>query len=175
VKFPADSFIARSSLADFDLSWNKSLRNLEVSVNSLDFASRDGSLDSGSRLLKYALSTIKSPTFSWIELLFPDPGYGYRSRTTLFIWSSYGPPDVDVSRYRWRFKLLRELRKVRDFELVLHAIVSGQRAGHLVQTLKDAVAAEKSAGGFDDLFPEPLVTFTLRSFLQPARELFDYK
>jgi hypothetical protein len=135
VKFPADSFIARSSLADFDLSWNKSLHNLEVSVNSLDSTSRDGSLDTGSRLLKYALLTIKSPTFSWIELLFPDTGY------------SYGPPDVDASRHRWRFKLLRELRKVRDFQLVLHTIASGQRAGYLVQTLKDVVAAEKSAGG----------------------------
>jgi hypothetical protein len=147
---PANSFIALSSLADFDLSWNKSLRNLEISAYSLDFASQDGSLETGSRLLKYALLTIESPTFSQVDLLFPEIDLHH-----LF---GSGHWYEGASQHRFRFELLRKIHKVRDFRLVLHAVVwwSGDS---LVRELKDAVAAEKAAGGFDDLFPEPLVTF----------------
>ena len=65
----------------------------------------------------------------------------------------------EASRHRELFQVLREVHKVRDFQLVLHANVWGFAGEHHVRTLKQAVAQEKARKGFDDAFPEPLVLY----------------
>ena len=66
--------------------------------------------------------------------------------------------EEEVSRHRKAFELLREVRKARDFRLVLCADVWGAVAEYSVRMLKRAVAAESNNQGFDVLFPEPMVT-----------------
>jgi hypothetical protein len=80
VQFQANDLVAESALLDFDLSWNKSLCKLEVPVVSVDSALRHGSLDTASRLLKYALSTIQSPVFSQVQLTYQR--FGFRAGQT---------------------------------------------------------------------------------------------
>ncbi|KAF9642564.1 hypothetical protein BDM02DRAFT_3193019 [Thelephora ganbajun] len=55
---------AGTSLRDFDLSRNKSLRTLEITARHLDCALEAGSPGTTPSLLTYALSTITSPVFS---------------------------------------------------------------------------------------------------------------
>lgn len=68
--------------------------------------------------------------------------------------------------YLEQFKLLREVQTVRNFQLVLHAEVWEREAESMVSALRAAVAVQKERGGFNDLFPEPLVTFLPRSHLE---------
>ena len=65
----------------------------------------------------------------------------------------------EVSWHHKRFELLREMHKVRDFQLELHYAPWDWSSEDLTLVLRQAVAAEKARGGFDDFFPEPLVTF----------------
>ena len=64
---------------------------------------------------------------------------------------------------REQFNLLREAHRVRDFQLVLFADACGSDV-EVMRMLKEAVAAEKALGGFNDFFPEPMVTIIPRSF-----------
>ena len=66
--------------------------------------------------------------------------------------------EREVSRHRKAFELLREVRKARDFRLVLCVDVWDAVAKYSVRMLKQVVTAEKDNQGFDVLFPEPLVT-----------------
>jgi len=62
----------------------------------------------------------------------------------------------EASRHNRRFEVLCEVYKLRDFELVLSATVSGYAGEWRVRTL-EAVAREKVKTGFDGFFPEPPV------------------
>ena len=76
MRFIANNFIAEIPLVDFDLSWNKSLRAIEVPASSIDDALRGYSLDVASRLLTYALSTIRSPEFHRVCVLSREKDFG---------------------------------------------------------------------------------------------------
>ena len=65
-------FTARSSLRDFDLSRNKSLRALEVTGRNIDGTLRADPPDTAASLLTYALSTITSPSFSKVTVFYRD-------------------------------------------------------------------------------------------------------
>ena len=145
--------IAEFSLLDFNLSSSGLLRTLEVPAGCL--GTKENSLDKISRLFKYALSTIQTPTFSQVKVIYR----GFDLSTKYAIKYSAK-----------QFELLREVHKVRDFQLVLYVDVQERHGKHVVQMLNEAVAAEKARGGFDHLFTEPLVTFTPRSFLQTEPE-----
>ena len=161
VRFQANDFIAMTRPTDFDLSWNRSLQVLEVPAYCLTSrALRDGWLDAN--FLKYVLSTIQSPAFSRVDL-------GFQERDFYFLkdlWLSARPHPCELSgRAReevWsqqaQFGLLREVRKAREFSLVLYVDIQGPFGDFVVRMLKEVVAAEKARGGFDDFFPEPLVT-----------------
>ena len=147
-----DNVITKSSLLDFDLSSNKFLRTLEIPADSVYHPLRDGSLDAASRLYKYALSTIQSPSFSQVKVIYKN--------FTIELESSFDSRRLkELSWHRKRFELLREVHKVRDFQLELHSAPWWWCSESLTLVLKQAVAAEKARGGFDDFFPEPLVTF----------------
>ena len=138
--------------ADFDLSWNKSLQALEVPAYCLaSRASRDGLLDAD--FLNYVLSTIQSPAFSRVDLVYKERDFCFLQT----LWS----PDARAEvwwPHRTRFELLREARKAREFSLVLRVDIQGPFGDFVVRVLKEVVAAEKARGGFDDFHSEPLVT-----------------
>jgi hypothetical protein len=138
-------------------------------VHSVDDASQDGSLDTASKLYTYLLSTIRSPAFSKVEVVylgsdFRAVGAGRQSLTARLRQLSQDEEVEEASQHCKRFELLREMHKVRDFRLVLCAYVYESDAEYVVQLLRKAVAAEKARGGFNDFFPEPSVIFFPRSF-----------
>jgi hypothetical protein len=169
-RFQANNLIVRSSLLDFDLSGHKSLQALEMQVDSVDKALWNGSLDRVSRFYKYVLSTIRSPGFSQVHVLYEvcdfqavDSGRLYPVPPLRRL--SRDKEAEEASQHLNRFELLRRMHKVRDFQLELFAFVWESRRDYVMRLMKEAVAAEKARGGFDVFFPEPLVTFYPRSFL----------
>ena len=154
--------VAESSLVDFDLSQNKSLHTLAIRVNDIDKALRSGSLDSASRLFKFALSSIQSPVFSWVRVLYGRSdlfaGNDLESWNHLYNITQAEKLEGALWHHK-RFELFCEMHKVQKFQLVLRTYEVGDIEEHTVQMLRVVVAAEKARGGFDDHFPEPLVTF----------------
>ena len=161
MRFQANDFVVVTRPADFDLSWNKSLQALEVPAYCFTTRSlRDRRLDVN--FLKYVLSTIQSPAFSRVDLVYQERDFYFLKA----LWLSARPHPCELSgRAReevWsqqaQFGLLREVRKAREFSLVLYVDIQGCFGDFVVRMLKEVVAAEKARGGFDDFFPEPSVT-----------------
>ena len=165
----ADNFTVKSSLRDFDLSRSKSLRTLQVAARSIDGRFMYGPSDAPAILLKFALSTIRSPVFSEVTIFYRDYDFrGVQPNHNVLD----GPPICRMSPdemvedalwHRRRFEVFREMRKVRDFQLVLCADVWDRIGWFSVRVLEDAVAAEKARGGFDRFFSEPMVVFSPRA------------
>ena len=150
-------FVARSSPQDFDLSRNKSLRVLEI------LASHSAREEPG--FLTHVLSTITSPAPLEIIIIYWECNLPPVSRN--LAWSlghtSYWPGVTKGALWHSRrFEMLREMRKTRDFRLVLCVDVWGGVGEHAVKAVKQAVAAEKAERGFDGSFPEPLVFYSPR-------------
>jgi len=134
---------------------------------SIDRALNGGSPDAASSLLKHALSTIRSPSFFEVGVLFRwDDFRGVES------WQNPDRPPLrqmsptekaeEASWHRRRFEVLRSVRNVRDFRLVLSAEVWDPVGEYSVRMLKEAIAVEKADGGFDSFFSEPSVTYSPR-------------
>lgn len=152
----ANDLVARSSLRDFDLSRNKSLRTLGVQPSSF------GSIGSpdAAPFLKYVLSMITSsmPTDLTVVYLAKDicgvelrhPGW------SLLRELSQAEREREASWHRRQFEVLRDVRKVRDFRIVLSAMVWGCVGEYPVQVLEKAIAEEKAKGGFGDFSRQPL-------------------
>ena len=68
----------------------------------------------------------------------------------------------EALRHSKRFEVLREVRNVRDFWLVLTACVWDPVGEYSVRMLKEAIADEKAKGGFDTFYYEPSVTYSPR-------------
>ena len=142
-------------------------------ARSIDYVLKNGSLGAASRVFKFSLSTIKSPAFSQVTVLHRGIDFHaivdrYPSAGTVFGWTSPSREVEEASQHRKRFQLLREIRKVRNFRLVLHVNVQETVGEYAVRMLKEAVAVEKASGGFDAFFPEPLVTHTFFQ-IEPPR------
>jgi hypothetical protein len=69
LRMRTDDLAAVSSVRDFDLSRNKFLRTLEVTGHCINCGS---SSKTATRLLTYALSTITSPAFSEVAVIYQD-------------------------------------------------------------------------------------------------------
>ena len=118
--------------------------------------------DSG---LARALSTIASPVFSDVTVLYRD----YDIRGAYSPHPNVHPPQkmsqAELAReaklHLARFGMYRAMHEVRDFRLVLCADVWDGVGEYAVRMLKEAVVAEKVARGFDT-FPEPEVTYSPR-------------
>ena len=100
------------------------------------------------------LSTIKSPVFSEVVVVYRD-------------YNIYGLPSAvnkatGHAPYSTHFAALREMNKVRTFQMVLCADVWDRVVVDAVQALEQAVAAERAKSGFNAFFPEPLVISRLR-------------
>ena len=168
MRYRANDTVAKFPLEHFDLSQNKSLQTLEVSVDSIDGDfKRYGSTGFyfASSFHKQVLSTIRSPAFSFVQVAYRV--HNFRAITATPPYLHHLSQDEEMKEaelHRQRFGLLRAVHKVRDFRLVLYADACGPAGEHVVRILKKAVAAEKARGGFDVFFPEPVVTAIPRSF-----------
>ena len=148
-KLVANDFAARSSLRDFDLSQNKSLRILQVQANLIDRDSRGPA----SKFLKHLLSTITSPVFSRIIVLYGNQHFRgiefYHSSRAFFSRLSQAERAGEVARHRMTFEVFRKIHEVRDFQLVLSACIPGSVGEELVRILEEAIAEEKGQRGFN--------------------------
>lgn len=99
-------------------------------------------LDDIPTLLKQTLPAIRSPALVQVRII---------------CWR--GVHELDqLEHFHETLEMFREVQKVQDFQLVLHAVGFEREVESAVSKLKAVVEAEKERGGFDNLFPEPLVT-----------------
>ena len=158
-----------SSLRDFDLSNNKSLRKLQISASSIGLT-RAGPPDA--TFLKHLLSTITSPATLKVIVVYSDNDF-YGIDTLHTNWPYLREPsraerEDEASRHRSRFEALRDAHKVRAFRLVLCAHVWGCVGdSYPVRMLEEAVAQEKNKRGFDDFSSDPLVIYCAHSVYLP--------
>jgi len=152
-------------LRGFDFSRNKSLRTLEVPASSVGWVLTDRSSPNPVSFLKHVLSTITSTAFFKIIVR-----YGENNFRGIEHWRNRPPfrellqaeRAEEVSYHRWRFGVLREVRKVRDFQLELCVSVWGYVGEEPVRILEDAVVEEEAKEGFSGLFSDPPVTYNPR-------------
>ena len=142
-----------SPLRDFDLSRHKSLRTLEILASTI--------VSKGLGLLTHVLPIITSPTFSKVIVIYRDYDFG-----VLSVYPRVSPDEVETeaSHRRRQLEALREIRKVRDFQVVLYADVRDHVRGYVERVLKDAVAVEKAKKGADNFFSELSVISSPREF-----------
>ena len=120
-----DDFTGVSSIRDFDLSRNKILKTLEVAGPGGHSRAlyQVGSLNTATGSFAYALSTITSPAFTEITAFFRD--YEFRGVRAPWMHSvlvrqlSRAEIAKEASWFDWRFGIFQEMRKIRDFQLVL--------------------------------------------------------
>ena len=139
-----------SSLRDFDLSRNESLRELKITAWGLITALRDRAPTIVSNSLAAVLSTIKTSAFSEVVVVYYSRDF-YHAAYDKNKRAELGEED---EWYRRQFDVFREMRKARDFRLVLW---TWHVSDDSVRELERAVVAEKARGG---LLPEVSVTHT---------------
>jgi len=146
---------------DIGLSQNRSLRVLKVAASSI--------VGGEPGFLARMLSTITSPAFSEVVVFYRDHDFrgvnnGWNSR-----WNPFSPMfENDIAEEAWsrhrQFEAIREMRKARDFRLVLWVDVWDRVGEYSVQVLKRAVELKGMEVGFENLFPEPFLVYTPRRF-----------
>jgi len=147
---------------DFDLSRNELLHTLQISAR---YMSSNGSLDATSNFLRHTLSSITYPRYFQIVVIY--------SWSDFFDAKSREHPDQlplrevsraerakEISRHRRLLKVFRKAHKVRNFQLMLCAMVWDPVGEYSVGILKEAVAEETASGGFDGFSSEPFVTYS---------------
>ena len=159
----------------FDLSQNKSLRGLKISMFDIQQAAK-GSPFAKAPILEHALSTIKSPTFSTVTVTYKDIDFPPT------ICDSPAPPHIlslvglgMALKHRIAFKLLREMREIRNFKLVLCAHVDAPLAERATRELEWAIETQwVPEGGADKFSSRPSVTCIPQAFLPaPGEVLID--
>ena len=171
----SSDFTGASSIQDFDLSRNKSLRRLEVMGPGLGCKL---CWVNPSDAVTYALSTITSPAFTEVTIIYREyeflgVGAPWIDRGTLR-WLS---PDQIAEQASWfdrRFEAFRAMREVRDFQLVLCVDAWDGVGEYTTGVLKQAVAAERMKRGFDDTFPEPSVIHIPRGSRYQSMEVLNH-
>jgi len=155
----ADNSTAGPSLQDFDLSRSKSLRILQFPASSIDAS------PGATSFLKYVLSTIAPSVCLKIYLFHGDTHFrGVGSWRLGWPQLSKAERENEAWWYRRRFEILREVHKVRDFQLELCANVWGHFGEEPVRMLEEAIAEERGKGGFDEFPCKPSVVYIPQQF-----------
>ena len=135
-----------------------SFRTLELLASFVDHAPTDGSPDT-TTFLKHVLSTITSSVPTDIVVHYQDDNFcgveWRRPGWPVLRELSQDEREREASWHRKQFEVLREVRKVRDFRLVLCAAIWGCIGEYPVQVLERAIEEEKVKGGFDDFSRQP--------------------
>ena len=174
MQFPANNLTAESSLRDFDLSRNKSLRTLELTAKTTVSRYESHAPNPAiSTFLSTILSTITSPVFFEVHVTYFDydfTGVEFRPHLAPNVYMDSTPAkrERETSWHRRLFEVFCEMYTVREFRLVLCADVWDRLKEYTVERLKRAVAAEKAAKRLDYLPSEPLVICSPRG--NPERE-----
>jgi len=160
VRILANGSAVSSSLQDFNLSRNKSLRTLQTVASS--FHGVWGY--AASSFLNHTLSTIRSPVFSHVAIIHEWSDFHGAVSWQHPEWPplceiSQAERAAEVSRYRGQLGIFRWVRSAQDFQLELCAFVWDPLRDHAMGILKEVVAEEKAVGGFDEFLPQPLVTY----------------
>ena len=117
--------------------------------------------------LRAVLSTITSPTFSKIVIIYREHDFGsvtLRPRVAPKVYKTITPAEKaeEASRHRRLFEAFQEMYKVRrDFQLVLCAEVWDYVGKYAVRVLEQAVATENAEARLDY---EPLVVRSPQGF-----------
>jgi len=164
----ANGSTVSSSLQDFDLSRNKSLRALQIMASSICHLSSNDSLDATSNFLNHTLSTVTSPEFYQVIVIY--------FWSDFFVTESWENPDrpplreisraeraQEVLRHRRMFEAFRRIHKARGFRFQLCANIWDPVGEYSVGILKDAIAEETANGGFDGFSSIPFVTYEPRN------------
>ena len=132
---PRADYFADKSYRGLDLSRNKSLRKLEFTAESLFWALRYRVLVTIASSLEALLSTVKSPTFSDVVVVYHQGDF-YDDEFQHGIWGS--------GRWRGHFEVFRAMYRARDYRLVLSMRWVD---GRTVRLLEWVVARERAKGG----------------------------
>lgn len=135
------------------------------------------SLVLGIGFLKHVLSTITSPAFSDLVVVYRDYDF-YGVSLLVEGRSQLGSRNPKVQREserldalqrRKEFEAIREMHKVRCFRLILRADVWGRVRvmDYVLRDLKKVVAAERADRGLDDFSFEPLVVSNPQESYKP--------
>jgi hypothetical protein len=164
------------SVGSFDLSQNKSLRELKVTKCDISDVVQYPPLDLTSTL-KRVLSTITSPVFCKFTICYPTTDF-----PGIFFYDPFAPPmflsymplnywrDRCVSNHQV-FDLMRELQKARDFRLVLCADVWGALTKYAMRELEWIIQVGWVEAEPDSTSSQPLVTCSPREFLPAPSEI----
>ena len=134
---PTDEF---TGLWDIDLSRNKSLRELRITANDLISCLRRSRPATTPNAFKTMLSTIKSPAFSDVIVVYRQGdfyNYPYSGPTR------YESEDEEAWYHR-QFEVFHAMYEVRDYRLVLSVDCASDDP---VRELERAVATERAKGG----------------------------
>ena len=145
----------------FDLSKNKCLRTLETTALSILCARR-----TASRFLKAVLSTTVPSLPLDVVITYQDEDLGPPLRGDRVARMLYDPgtePYEEDDEDSLRFKVFREMYKVRSFRLVLCADVFGCALMHSMRVLRQMVAKERESGRLDYLQCEPSIISEVRA------------
>ena len=140
--FPANDFTVVSSLSDFDLSRNTSLRCLEVLTGPIHVALENGLQNNASILLRYALSTMRNTGVLRVTVVYTLCNFcgtqiqNHSSRLDPLGVSPLGKEE-EASRHRRVFQLLRDAHRIRDFRLQLYADVWDPIGEYAVRTFNE--------------------------------------
>lgn len=134
VQMMTRNFTGISPIRYLDLSRNKSLRTLEVTVRDIDDLLMYAPPVTVAGLFADVLSTIKSPIFSGVAVIYRHDDFDVVERTGhpssgRLTWLSPAERAGASSLHHWRFEVFRTMRKVRDFQLASYADVWEGRQG----------------------------------------------
>jgi len=146
-----------------DLSRNKSLRTLEITVGSTA-----GAGDAASGFFKTVLSTIATPLPLEVIIIYRELDFGYSVYPNggLVYVISYGPFEGSASSIAFNPKLfgvISDMCKVRKIRLVFCADVLECIAERAVRMLKHYVETERRNGGLEYLEEAPLIISEMRT------------
>ena len=166
MQFLGNNFMVGSSFRDFGFSRNNSLRTLEIPAQSIIGPKHGFCAPNSDTLssLSTALSTITSPTFSEVIIIYRGGDFSGVASHPPDIYKEMTPADRarEASWHRGQFEVFRQMYEVRDFQLMLCADVWDRIGEYAVGVLKRAIAAEKVAKRLDYLPSEPLVVYSPR-------------
>ena len=151
-------------LRHFNLSQNKLLRTLEITVESIDAAG-----DTASDFLKTILSSVTSPGPLDVVIIYQDYDFFYYppcKRCNLEPLHSHhcfqDVMDKLALDRRRQLRVFREMHSVRDIRLVLCADVSWDSVRGVTKTLEHIVKGEKVEGRTDYFLYKPPIVFERR-------------
>ena len=115
--------------------------------------------------LKHVFTTITSPAFSEVTIIYQELDFGASYKPWVAIYT-YGTSEREMSsQHRTMFEVFHEIQEIRDFRLVLHVEAWRPLVECIVQELERAVNTGWVERGSEKNSSRPVVTSSLQVFL----------